>query len=110
MITPAYIFFWRVTQIPLFSWDVSLDSKSWRVPSHQVLVMSCRLPHQEDPDILHMIERKLVSKKLETLPPSPTHVAPAVGINLEVPFWGRHERTMENCEKTRTDGNEHQET
>jgi hypothetical protein len=46
-----------------------------------------------------MIERKLVSKKLETLPPSPTHVAPAVGINLEVPFWGRHERTMENWRK-----------
>eukprot|EP00438_Fugacium_kawagutii_P027029 Skav201240 [mRNA] locus=scaffold3106:22300:28507:- [translate_table: standard] len=37
----------------------------------------------EDPDILHMIQRKLVSKKLETLPASPTHVAPPVKVNLE---------------------------
>lgn len=41
---------------------------------------------QEDPDILHMIQRKLVSKKLETLPASPTHVAPPVKINLEAWF------------------------
>lgn len=49
---------------------------------------------QEDPDILHMIERKLVSKKLETLPPSPTHVAPAVGINLEERHRIRFESPM----------------
>ena len=90
----------------MFPWT----AKGWRVPSHQVLVMSFRLRHQEDPDILHMIERKLVSKKLETLPPSPTHVAPAVGINLEVPpgarkdhgkLAKRQERTAMNTKKHR---------
>eukprot|EP00435_Cladocopium_sp_Y103_P035426 s3103_g9.t1 len=49
---------------------------------------------QEDPDILHMIERKLVSKKLETFPPSPTHVAPPVGINLEERHRIRFESPM----------------
>eukprot|EP00434_Breviolum_minutum_P044887 symbB.v1.2.040145.t1/scaffold7025.1/size13762/1 len=38
---------------------------------------------QEDPDILHMVERKLVSKILEGQPVSPTHAAPPVGINLQ---------------------------
>ena len=38
---------------------------------------------QEDPDILHMVERKLVSKILEGQPASPTHAAPPVGINLQ---------------------------
>ena len=41
-----------------------------------------------------MIERKLVSKKLETLPPSPTHVMPVVGINLEERHRIRFESPM----------------
>jgi len=49
---------------------------------------------QEDPDILHMVERKLVSKILEGQPASPTHAAPPVGINVQERHRIRFESPM----------------
>lgn len=63
-----------------FMIDLSTNHKPSRFPYPPMVDQQLL---QEDPDILHMIQRKLVSKKLETLPASPTHVAPPVKINLE---------------------------